>query len=56
MILQVFKFAVRFNSNLIALFVEKNDAIRYAKTKHDNYSWVKVYDIEKDEIVYEWIY
>ena len=49
-------YAVKVADKLIALFLKEDDAIKFAKTKHENYSWVEVWDIRNDRIVYEWTY
>lgn len=54
--LQDFIYAVKVADKLIALFMRENDAVKFAKTQHKNYSWVEVWDMKNNRIVYEWTY
>lgn len=53
---QNLKFEVEFNGKFIAKFIDKNDAIKFARSKKENYSWVQVFDLEQKKVVYAWIY
>lgn len=40
----------------IALFVSADDAIKFAETKKDNYTWLEVRNLKTNELIYYWIY
>lgn len=50
------RYEVKLADKRIALFLEKNDAISFAKTKKEDYSWVEVIDTNNNKRIYYWIY
>lgn len=54
--IQDFKYEVKFCNRGIALFVNEEDAIKFAKTKRESFTFVEVWDLKNDKMVYEWCY
>lgn len=51
-----FNFEVKLCNRVIALFMTEYDAIEFAKTKRENYTFVEVRDLKNDKIIYDWCY
>lgn len=51
-----YNFEVKFCNKVIAFFVTEDDAIKFAKTKRESYTFVEVWDLKNDKMIYEWCY
>lgn len=54
--LQDLIYEVLLHDRLIASFLDKDDAINFAKTKKESYSWIEVWDRRNVIRIYEWTY
>lgn len=54
--LQEFNYKVVKGGKTIALFVSADDAIKFAATKKDKYTWIEVWNLKINEKIYYWIY
>lgn len=54
--LEDFDYVVIKGGKTFALFVSADDAIKFAETKKDKYSWVEVWKITANQRIFYWIY